>query len=200
MKKDYDLIIGIYKDDYEAGKITQVEIQKITAICKTVFDKYIKSNNWNIKLAFQNRIQLNRLEYYQKIEKYKTDYENGFITIPKISKELKMKSTVVSQYAKEQNWNREKNKQKKIDVAIKNLKPLTKEIIEMAHIASKKRWERLHKFAENIKKNDIVYIQGVPFIWEGFKYNQAKLNRTKLIYSKYTYSDAKILKLEKHCK
>ena len=68
----------------------------------------------------------------------------------------------------------------------------------MAHIASKKRWERLHKFAENIKKNDIVYMQGVPFVWGGFKHNKAKLHR--MIYSNYTYTDAEILKLERYCK
>jgi hypothetical protein len=193
-------ILAIYREDYEAGKITQVEIQKIAAICKSVFVRYIENNNWNMKLAFQNRIKLKRLEHYQKIEKYKNDYENGLITISKISKELKVRSEIVSQYANEQSWNGEKNKQKKIDIATKNLKILTKEAREIGQIAIKKRWERLHKFTQNIKKNDIVYIGGVPFIWEGFKHNQANLNRTKLIYSKHTYSDTKILKLEKYCK
>jgi len=193
-------ILAIYREEYEAGKITQVEIQKIAEMSKGVFRQYIENNNWNIQLAFQNRIKLNRLEYYQKIEKYKNDYESGLITIPKICKELKIKSTIVSQYVREQNWNMETNRQKIINIAKSNFKSLTKEMIQMGNIATKKRWERLHKFAQNLKKNDIIYIQGIPFEWKGFKHNKANLSRINLIYSKYTYSDTQILKLEQYCK
>jgi len=136
------------------------------------------------------------LECYEKIEKYKNDYESGFTSIVKIAKELRIRTTIVSQYVKEQNWNMEANRQKQISVATSNLKPLTKEMTEIGHIANKKRWERLHKFAKNRKKDDIIYMNGVAFVWGGFKHNKAILSRAKLMYSKYTYSDTQILKLE----
>ncbi len=195
-KKVDTSILEKYREEYEAGKITQVEIQKILGICKRVFDIHIESNNWNIQLAFQNRIKLKRLKRYEKIEKYKNDYESGFITMQKICKELRIKHTIVRQYVKEQNWNMEANRQKQISIATSNLKPLTKEMMEIGHIANKKRWERLHKFARNRKKDDIVYMNGVAFVWGGFKYNKAIISRAKLMYSKHTYSDTEILKLE----
>jgi len=195
-KKVDTSILEKYREEYEAGKITQVEIQKISEICDYSIREHMKSNNWNIQLAFQNRIKLKRLERYEKIEKYKNDYESGLTSIVKISKVLRIKPTIVSQYVKEQNWNMEANRKKQISIATNNLRQLPDEIRKMGNIANKKRWERLHKFARNRKKDDIVYMNGVAFVWGGFKYNKAIISRAKLMYSKHTYSDAQILKLE----
>lgn len=186
-----------YREEYEAGMITQVEIQKVTNISKRPFDRYIKNNNWSVELASENRCKLKRLESYKKIQEYKNDYENGLISIVQISKKLKMRSTIVSSFAKEQGWDASKNEEKRILTAKSNLKPLTAEQIQMGGLATKKRWERLHSFSKNLKKGDIVNVKGKTLYWGGFKHNRAKLYTGDLIYSKYTYTDAEIIKIEK---
>lgn len=184
-------ILEQYREQYEAGLITQIEIQKKTGISQTIFRKYIFANNWNIELAKRNKYNI----LYKKIIQYKDDYEQGKISIFQISKKLKTRSTFVSEVAKKDFWNATANEEKRINIATKNLKPISgkNRIWEKAMEATKKRWEKLHQFS-NLAKGSTIYVSGVAYIWNGFKHNKARLKT--LLYSKHTYTETQIKKYE----
>jgi hypothetical protein len=188
-------ILEKYREEYEAGKITQLEIQQNTDIKKDMFRTYIYKNNWNMDLAKKNREKLYREAIFLKIKDYQSEYESGNKTIATIAKELKTKSEFVSIFAKENNWNGEVHKQTKINNGKHNLIPITgkNHIWEKAMQATKKRWEKLHQFS-NLEKGSTIYVSGVAYIWNGFKHNKARLKT--LLYSKHTYTEAQIKKYE----
>ena len=167
-------ILEKYREKYEAGEITQVEILKETGIGKTTFRRYIFQNNWNIELAKRNQSNL----LYEKIAKYKDDYEQGKITIGEILKKLKIGNATVINVIKKECWNGTVNQQKSIN----NLKPIfwKNKVWEKGFDARKKRLERLRKLkmltlTKNIKEGEPVFYNGKYYTFIGMVNNKPLL-------------------------
>lgn len=157
IRKDIS-ILEQYREQYEAGKITQMEILKNTGFKIHTVRKYIHKNKWNIELAKKNREKLYRDMLFLKIKQYQPQYESGSKTIAAIAKELKTKDEFVSQIVKENNWNREAHKQTKINNGKNNLIPISEKnpIWKKGIDATKKRWEKFRQFSVIIYNYDLA--------------------------------------------
>ena len=195
-------ILEKYREEYEAGKITLIDLEKKTKISDMTICKYTVKNNWDKKLARKNQILLKEQPLIDKIEQYKNDFESGIITKFQLRKTLKCDILFVLNYIRENNWDCTKNIQannaKSKQNLFKNFIPMTKENQAKGVIAAQKTYQK-RKLLKEKSKNFIVgnlfyTIEGIPLYYTGIKNNKPSAKHT--LYSKYTYTHEQITHLE----
>ena len=201
-KKVDTSILEKYRNDYEAGKITLIDIEKKTKISDMTICKYTVENKWDKKLARKNQILLKKQPLISKIEQYKNDFESGIIGKFQLRKILKCDIVFLLNYIKENNWDCTKNIQARNAKAkqnlFKNFIPMTKENQAKGVIAAQKARQK-RKILKEIYKNfivgDLFYtIEGIPLYYTGIKNNKPSAKHT--LYSKHTYTNEQITHLE----
>jgi hypothetical protein len=149
-KKDTS-ILEKYRELYETGQIIQTAIQNKTGIGKRAFERHIRTNNWNIKLALENQNKLYKEKVFQKMLPYKVRYENGEMTIKDIAKKINAHQRIISEMIKKYNWNIVKN-QKKKSSAYRN--EIHKKATEkkQAFLAEQEYWKALYEIEHFLNK------------------------------------------------
>jgi hypothetical protein len=195
-------ILEKYREEYEAGKITLIDIEKKTKISDMTICKYTVENKWDKKLARKNQILLKQQPLISKIEQYKNDFESGVITKSQLREILKCDNVFLLNYIKENNWDCTKNIQannaKSKQNLFKNFIPMTKENQAKGVIAAQKARQKRKLLKEKYKNfivGDLFYtIEGIPLYYTGIKNNKPSAKNT--LYSKYTYTNEQITHLE----
>lgn len=202
-KKTHKSILAIYRKDYEAGKITLIDIKEKTKIPFSTISYFSIKNNWDKKLARKNQILQKKQPLISQIKEYKNDFENGIITKCQIRSQLKCDIVFVLNYIKQNNWDCSKNIQSNIMKSKHNIyeygSPMTKETqakgVIAAKIAAEKRKKLKDKCKDFIVDNLFYTSEGIALIYAGIKNN--KLSAKHTLYSKHTYTNEQIIHLER---
>ena len=201
-KKIDTSILAIYREEYESGKITLIDIEKKTKISDMTIRKYTVENNWNKNLARKNQILRKKEHLFNKIEQYKNDFENGIITKCQLRIALKCDIFFVLNYIKENNWNCSKNIQanniKSKANLFKNFILITKENQAKGVIAAQNSYlkrRKLNDKCKNFESGKIFYTsEGLPLIFKGMKNDKPSAKHT--LYTKHTYTNQEIKDIE----